>query len=380
MQFEFIEERRQGATIRVIGIGGGGGNAVNSMILADLAGVEFIAANTDLQALEVSLAPHKLQIGAKLTKGLGAGANPEIGRQAAEEDQNIIAEAIGDADMVFITAGLGGGTGTGAAPVIARLAREMGVLSVAVVTKPFIFEGQRRSSVADEGLKGLKEQVDTLITIPNQRLLSVVDKKTPLTEAFGVADDILRQAVQGISDLIVIPGLINLDFADVKTTMTSMGRAVMGTGVAKGENRAVEAAQKAISSPLLEEGSIEGARGVLINITGGDDMSLYEVTEASTLIQKAAHEDSQIIFGSVVKEQMKDSIMVTVIATGFERAMEVPQEGSVMNHPLTVYNKNIDSPTFMRKKAVGADHFMSPGQSLDPEDLDIPTFLRKQAD
>jgi cell division protein FtsZ len=379
MQFEFIEESRQGAKIRVIGIGGGGGNAVNSMIMADLVGVEFIAANTDLQALEVSLAPQKLQIGAKLTKGLGAGANPEIGRQAAEEDQNLIAEAIGDADMVFITAGLGGGTGTGAAPVIARLAREMGILSVAVVTKPFIFEGQRRSNVAEEGLKGLKEQVDTLITIPNQRLLSVVDKKTPLTEAFGVADDILRQAVQGISDLIVIPGLINLDFADVKTTMTSMGRAVMGTGVATGENRAVEAAQKAISSPLLEEGSIEGARGVLINITGGDDMSLYEVTEASTLIQKAAHEESQIIFGSVVKKEMKDSIIVTVIATGFERAMEMAQEGSVMSHPLKVY-KDLDSPTYMRKKAVGAEHFMSPGQSLDPDDLDIPTFLRKQAD
>jgi cell division protein FtsZ len=380
MQFEFIEETRQGAKIRVVGIGGGGCNAVNTMIEAGLEGVEFISTNTDAQSLGVSMAPHKLQIGSKLTKGLGAGADPEIGRQAALEDSNLIAEAISEADMVFITAGLGGGTGTGAAPVVAKLAREMGILSVAVVTKPFVFEGQGRSRVAEDGLRELKNHVDTLITIPNQRLLSVVDKKTPLTEAFRIADDVLKQAVQGISDLIIIPGLINLDFADVKTTMIDMGRAVMGTGVAHGENKAVEAAQKAISSPLLEEGSVEGARGVLINITGGPDMTLFEVTEASSLIQKAAHEEAQIIFGSVVKESMEDSIMVTVIATGFEKAAVAAENTQARPHqPLSVMPDR-ERPAYMRKKAVGADGFVPSAHGFDQEDLDIPTFLRKQAD
>lgn len=379
MKFELVEESRQGARIKVFGLGGGGGNAINTMIKANLPGVEFVAANTDLQALEVSLAPQKLQIGAKLTKGLGAGADPEVGRQAALENSDQIADLLDGADMLFITAGLGGGTGTGAAPVVAGISREMGILTVGVVTKPFTFEGQRRNRQAEEGLKELKGKVDTLITIPNQRLLGVVDKSTSLIDAFQVADDVLRQAVQGISDLIIIPGLINLDFADVKTIMFDMGRAIMGTGVANGENRAVEAAQRAITSPLLEDGSIDGAEGVLINITGGPGMTLFEVTEASTIIQKAAHEDAHIIFGSVIRDSMDDQIMVTVIATGFENAAAAETEEPKARASIP-FRKEREWPAYMRKKAVGAENFMASDFSIDQEDLDIPTFLRKQAD
>ncbi len=382
MPFEFVEEEmRTGARIKVVGLGGGGGNAINTMINSGLAGVEFVAANTDLQALNTSLAGRKIQIGAKLTKGLGAGANPDIGRQAAQESAEELADALAGADMIFITAGLGGGTGTGAAPIVAGLSREMGILTVAVVTKPFVFEGKPRGDKAEMGLKELKDKVDSLIVIPNQRLLGVVDKKTSILDAFHNVDDILRHAVQGISDLIMVPGLINLDFADVKTIMAGMGRAVMGTGVARGENRAAEAAQKAITSPLLEDGSVDGARGVLINISGGPDMTLFEVTEASTIIQKAAHEEAQIIFGSVIQEAMEGEMVVTVIATGFEgtaRAAEdrAPSRGAVAMPP----RRKEEWPAFLRKKAVGAENFVPGDMPLDQDDLDIPTFLRKQPD
>ena len=308
------------AKIKVIGVGGGGGNAVNRMIQSGIAGVEFIVANTDLQAMRNSLAPVKLQLGAKLTKGLGAGANPEIGKQAALEDTDRILEVLTGADMIFLTTGMGGGTGTGAAPIIASLASEIGSLTVAVVTKPFAFEGKKRRIQAEQGIRQLRECVDTLITIPNERLLSFVERATSLAEAFRIADDVLRQAVQGIADLITVPGEINLDFADVKTIMHGMGMALMGTGVAAGEHRAVEAAQRAISSPLLEEASIEGAKGVLINITGGPDMTLFEVHEAASIIQDAADEEANIIFGTVIDPKMKDEIKVTVIATGFDAA------------------------------------------------------------
>jgi cell division protein FtsZ len=314
------EEQALGAKIKVIGVGGGGGNAVNRMIQAGIKGVEFLVANTDLQAMRASLAPTKLQIGGKLTKGLGAGANPEIGRNAALEDTERILEALSGADMIFITTGMGGGTGTGAAPIIASLAAELGALTVAVVTKPFGFEGKRRRVQAEQGIRSLRDTVDTLITIPNERLLNFVERGTSLNEAFKIADDILRQAVQGISDLITVPGEINLDFADVKTIMHGMGMALMGTGVSSGEHRAVEAAQRAISSPLLEEASIEGAKGVLINITGGPDMTLFEVHEAASVIQEAADEEANIIFGTVIDPRMKDEVKVTVIATGFDAA------------------------------------------------------------
>ena len=305
------------ANIRVVGVGGGGGNAVNRMIAAGVEGVQFLAANTDCQALESHRAPLKLQLGAKLTKGLGAGGNPEIGRSSALEDTETIVNALGGADMVFVTAGLGGGTGTGAAPIVANLAREMGALVVAVVTQPFGFEGRRRRQQADEGLAALKDVVDTVITIPNDKLLHTVERGTPMSEAFRAADDILRQAVQGISDLITIPGEINLDFADVKTVMSGMGMALMGTGLAEGEHRALEAAQRAVSSPLLEDASIHGARGVLINVSGGEDMSLHEVSEAAEVIQEAADPDANIIFGTVIDPTLEGNVKVTVIATGF---------------------------------------------------------------
>jgi cell division protein FtsZ len=314
------EELHLGAKIKVIGVGGGGGNAVNRMIQAGIKGVEFLVANTDLQAMRTSLAPVKIQIGGKLTKGLGAGANPEVGKQAALEDTERILEALSGADMIFITTGMGGGTGTGAAPIIASLAAELGALTVAVVTKPFGFEGKRRRVQAEQGIRSLRDTVDTLITIPNERLLNFVERGTSLNDAFKIADDILRQAVQGISDLITVPGEINLDFADVKTIMHGMGMALMGTGVSSGEHRAVEAAQRAISSPLLEEASIEGAKGVLINITGGPDMTLFEVHEAASVIQEAADEEANIIFGTVIDARMKDEVKVTVIATGFDAA------------------------------------------------------------
>jgi cell division protein FtsZ len=315
-----FDEEQLGARIKVIGVGGGGGNAVNRMIQAGIKGIEFMVANTDVQAMRNSLAPVKIQIGSKLTKGLGAGANPEIGKQAALEDTDRILEVMSGADMIFITTGMGGGTGTGAAPIIASLAAELGALTVAVVTKPFGFEGKRRRVQAEQGIRALRDSVDTLITIPNERLLNFVERATSLSDSFKIADDILRQAVQGIADLITVPGEINLDFADVKTIMHGMGMALMGTGVSSGEHRAVEAAQRAISSPLLEEASIEGAKGVLINVTGGLDMTLFEVHEAASVIQEAADEEANIIFGTVIDPRMKDEIKVTVIATGFDSA------------------------------------------------------------
>jgi cell division protein FtsZ len=316
IRIQFHEEARNNARIKVIGVGGGGNNAVNRMIETGVEGVEFIAANTDLQALQMSRAPKKLQLGVKLTNGLGAGANPEVGRQAALEDTDRIIAALEGADMVFVTTGLGGGTGTGAAPIIASLASEMGALTVAVVTKPFAFEGKRRMNQAERGLSELIDSVDTVIVIPNEKLLAVA-QDAGFFESFRVADDILRQAVQGISDIITIPGIINRDFADVKAIMAGMGYAVMGTSTGKGERRALEAAQRAIASPLLEAGAIDGARGILLNITGSSSLKLAEVYEASTIIQSAAHEDANIIFGAVLDEKMKDEVKITVIATGF---------------------------------------------------------------
>src|SRR3569833_2763765 len=319
-RIQFNEEPTNNAKIKVIGVGGGGTNAVNRMIAAKLEGVEFLVANTDLQALKLSRAPQKLQLGVKLTNGLGAGANPEIGRKAALEDADKIIEALEGADMVFVTTGLGGGTGTGAAPIIASLASEMGALTVAVVTKPFAFEGKRRMSQAERGLNELSESVDTVIVIPNEKLLAVA-KDAGFFESFRIADDVLRQGVQGISDIIIIPGIINRDFADVKTTMAGMGHAVMGTAVRSGANRAIEAAQAAMASPLLDAGAIDGARGILINITGSSNLKLSEVNEASTLIQSSAHEDANIIFGAVLDERMGDEVKITVIATGFRDQM-----------------------------------------------------------
>src|SRR5215471_7946711 len=329
-----LSEEKMSAKIKVIGVGGGGSNAVNRMVQVGLEGVEFIVANTDLQALKVSPAPCKLQIGSKLTKGLGAGADPNVGRQAALEDTEAILSALDGADMIFVTTGLGGGTGTGAAPVIASLASELGALTIAVVTKPFHFEGKKRQVQAERGLEALKDCVDTIITIPNQRLLSIIDRATPLTEAFATADDVLRQAIQGISDLILVPGLINLDFADVRTIMSGMGLAMMGTGVAEGPERAMEAARKAISSPLLEGASVNGSRGVIINVTGGPDLSLVEVSEASSIVQEAADEEANIIFGAVVDPGLKGKVKITVIATGFgqnvaQRSPEAPAQTPV---------------------------------------------------
>jgi len=317
---------RKAANIKVIGVGGGGSNAVNRMVEVGLGGVEFIVANTDVQALDYNKAGVKVQIGHKLTKGLGAGADPNIGRQAALEDTDSIIHALSGADMIFVTTGLGGGTGTGAAPVIASLASELGALTIAVVTKPFKFEGRKRAKQAEAGLEALRECVDTVITIPNERLISIINRDTPLTQAFTLADDVLRQAIQGISDLILVPGLINLDFADVKTIMSGMGVAMMGTGVAEGDGRAMMAAQKAVSSPLLEDGSVNGARGVIINVTGGPDMSLMEVNEASCVIQEAAHEDANIIFGAVVDQNLGGKIKITVIATGFDKAVRTASD------------------------------------------------------
>jgi cell division protein FtsZ len=350
IKFLFEEGRRLGASIKVVGVGGGGSNAVNRMIDAGLDGVEFLVANTDVQALEQSKASVKLQIGAKLTKGLGAGANPDVGRQAALEDTDKVIEALEGADMVFVTTGLGGGTGTGAAPIVATLAAELGALTVAVVTKPFAFEGKKRMTQADRGLTDLRECVDTIITIPNERLLATLERGTSLFDAFRIADDILRQAVQGISDLITVPGLINLDFADVRTVMSGMGMALMGTGSAKGENRAVEAAKKAISSRLLEDGSIHGARGVLLNITGGQDLLLHEVSEASNIIHEAADSDANIIFGAVLDESMKDEVKITVIATGFDRRAEA---GGVAAAAATgkaaMTGLDLEIPAFLRR-------------------------------
>ena len=369
---EFDMDVHQLAKIKVIGVGGGGSNAVNRRIEHGVQGVEFIAVNTDAQALNLSLAETKLQIGAKLTRGLGAGANPEIGKKAAEESKEQIAEALNGADMVFVTAGMGGGTGTGAAPVIAEIAKENGALTVGVVTKPFTFEGRKRLNQAINGINVFKEKVDTLIVIPNDRLLEIVDKNTPMLEAFREADNVLRQGVQGISDLIAVPGLINLDFADVKTIMTEKGTALMGIGIATGENRAAEAARKAISSPLLET-SIDGAKGVLMNISGGANLSLYEVNEAADIVSSASDQDVNMIFGSVINEDLKEEIVVTVIATGFDEKEKSQKQQSPnrMNHASAQPPKE-DAVQQADEGKFGAHY-----QNVE-DTLDIPTFLRNR--
>lgn len=361
------------AQIKVIGVGGGGNNAVNRMIEAGMKGVEFIAVNTDKQALMNSKAEQKLQIGEKLTKGLGAGANPEVGSKAAEESRDDIAKLLKGADMVFVTSGMGGGTGTGAAPVVAEIAREMGILTVGVVTKPFTFEGKRRWKHADKGIVDLKERVDTLVTIPNDRLLQVIEKKTSIIEAFRLADDILRQGVQGISDLIDDAGLVNCDFADVKTIMFDQGLAHMGIGRSSGENRASEAAKQAILSPLLET-SIKGARGVLINITGSTNLSLFEVHEAAEMVSQEADEDANIIFGAVINEEMQDEIQITVIATGFdeERKSENPEE--ITRKPSKSQESKRSTDTQSEKEK---DESVLDLDENQDDELDIPVFLRK---
>jgi len=383
--FEFVESDN-GATIKVIGIGGGGGNAINNMINASLVGVDFIAANTDAQSLEVSKAHTKLQLGVNITKGLGAGANPEIGRSAALEDADQIRQALDGTDMVFVTAGLGGGTGTGGAPVVAQIAKEMGALTVAVVTKPFNFEGRQRMKTADKGINELKETVDTMITIPNNRLLSLAAKKATFLEMLKKADDVLLYAVKGISDLITVPGLINLDFADVKTIMSEMGMALMGTGMSSGEDRATEAAQKAISSPLLEDVSISGAKGVLMNISSGLDLTIDEVQEASSLIQKEAHEDANIIWGTVLDQSAGDELRVTVIATGIGEVdvRPKPDLGVIQG---SRRDDDLEIPTFLRRNRKIDDNATEHSRPMsykdlpiDEEELEIPTFLRRQAD
>jgi cell division protein FtsZ len=351
IRIQYQDEMPRNAKIKVIGVGGGGGNAVNRMIQARVEGVEFIAANTDVQALQACQAPVKLQLGVKLTSGLGAGANPDVGRRAALEDSDKIIEALEGADMVFVTAGLGGGTGTGAAPVIASLASEMGALTVAVVTRPFAFEGKRRMKQAEKGMAELLESVDTMIVIPNEKLLAVA-KDAGFFESFRIADDVLRQGVQGISDIITIPGIINRDFADVKTTMAGMGYAVMGTGIRGGSNRAIDAAMAAMASPLLEDGAIDGARGILINISGSSNLKLSEVNEASTLIQNAAHEDANIIFGAVLDENMGDDVKITVIATGFRgEPIDQPERRERLLN--TVLNVRVPPVAFVRSEAAG---------------------------
>ncbi|MGX6442030.1 cell division protein FtsZ [Neobacillus sp. K501] len=362
------------ATIKVIGVGGGGNNAVNRMIEHGVQGVEFIAVNTDAQALNLSKAEVKMQIGAKLTRGLGAGANPEVGKKAAEESKEQLEDALRGADMVFVTAGMGGGTGTGAAPVIAQIARDLGALTVGVVTRPFTFEGRKRSNQASGGIGAMKEAVDTLIVIPNDRLLEIVDKSTPMLEAFREADNVLRQGVQGISDLIATPGLINLDFADVKTIMSNKGSALMGIGVAAGENRATEAAKKAINSPLLET-SIDGAQGVLMNITGGSNLSLYEVQEAADIVATATDQEVNMIFGSVINENLKDEIIVTVIATGFNEEAIQPKS----TRPAFGQAKPQITPVKKESKREEIQHEPVRSNSGSQEDaLDIPTFLRNR--
>jgi len=409
-----------GARIKVVGVGGGGGNAVNTMIAAGLQGVDFVTANTDAQALKANLATVKLQLGTQFTKGLGAGGNPDVGRKAATEDIERIREQLNGADMVFVTAGMGGGTGTGGAPVVARVARELGALTVGVVTKPFHFEGKKRGRQAEEGMRELKANVDTLIAIPNQRLLAVAGRNMSILETFKKADDVLLQAVRGISDLITVHGLINLDFNDVRTIMSEMGMALMGAATASGEDRAVEAAQKAISSPLLEDVSIQGARGVLINITGGPDLTIHEVNEAATLIQEEADDEANIIFGAVIDESLKDQIRITVIATGFGEPREEVKRPPTVAQPAaatsTAHTQPSPSPRVafsrepvreaaqsaaaMARKVVrvggindldgtmwtrqGSNNERGEPISLtvpeDDDSLDIPTFLRKQAD
>jgi cell division protein FtsZ len=383
----FSDDVAQGAKIKVIGVGGGGCNAVNRMIRAKVEGVEFIAANTDLQALKLSHAPVKLQLGSKLTKGLGAGANPEIGRKAALEDTEKIIEALEGADMIFVTTGLGGGTGSGAGPVVASLASELGALTVAVVTKPFAFEGRRRAIQADQALGEMVGSVDTVIVIPNERLLDTVERGTSFFEAFRIADDILRQAVQGISDIITIPGIINRDFADVKTIMQGMGYAVMGTAVASGSNRAVEAATRAINSPLLEDNTINGAQGILINVTGSSTMTLHEIHEASSIIQKAAHENANIIFGAVQDEAMKESVKLTVIAAGFKDVQQKRPAAQKQIYLPKAWKATREQQQQLNTRPVSAGNVVSDVaknisglvQEVAADDLDVPTFLRRQS-
>ncbi|EAD5619839.1 cell division protein FtsZ [Listeria monocytogenes] len=385
---EFDTSSESLATIKVIGVGGGGNNAVNRMIEHGVQGVEFISVNTDAQALNLAKAETKLQIGTKLTRGLGAGAVPEIGKKAAEESREQIEEALKGSDMVFVTAGMGGGTGTGAAPVIAQIAKEMGALTVGVVTRPFGFEGPKRTKQALTGTEAMKEAVDTLIVIPNDRLLQIVDKNTPMLEAFREADNVLRQGVQGISDLIAVPGLINLDFADVKTIMTNRGSALMGIGIATGENRAAEAAKKAISSPLLET-SVDGAKGVLMNITGGSNLSLYEVQEAAEIVSSASDEDVNMIFGSVINDELKDELIVTVIATGFDEAKQAQQQAQANRRP----NQSIqvNRPNYAVQDEQQNDYAQNAPQQanapvheqqVEPQqnssDVDVPAFIRNR--
>ncbi len=382
--FQLMEPNNMSsAKIKVIGIGGAGGNAVNTMISYNLKGVDFIAANTDAQALGASNSPIKIQIGAEVTKGLGAGSNPDVGRRSAIETKDLLRNSVEGADMVFITAGLGGGTGTGGAPIVAEISKEMQILTVAVVTKPFLFEGKKRNQQAEEGIAELRKIVDTLIVVPNQRLLSLGGKTLSLLEAFKKADDILYHAVKGISDLIMVPGLINLDFADVRSIMSEMGMALMGTGIASGDGRAVEAAQKAISSPLLEDNTIQGAHGILLNITGGPDMTLFEINEASSLIQSEAHEDANIIFGTVVDEDMIDEIRITVIATGFNEPQKHNQVTKNVSRMGTHKREDLSMPAYIRhEKPIEHVNVVKMGMvdDVDHLDLEIPTFLRRQAD
>ena len=381
--FEIEEVRSQTARIKVVGVGGAGGNAINTMIATNLHGVEFIAVNTDMQALETSLASVKVQIGGNLTRGLGAGSNPQIGREAALEDTALIAEHLEGADMVFITAGMGGGTGTGAGPVIAGIAKELGAITVAVITKPFFYEGKIRYTNAEEGIKELKQNVDTMIVIPNDKIGLVVEKGTPLLKSFAVANDVLKQAVQGISDIILIPGLINVDFADVKTIIQDKGRGVMGSGVGRGETGAIDAAKKAISNPLLEESSIEGAKGILVNITGGLELSLNGIQEAASYIYDSAHEDVHLIFGAVIDPDIGDEVRVTVIATGFndqKEKVDLPQikKWTPIKQPVNlrgserVLSKNLRSTYDVD---VVATDIMS-----YEDHIDLPTFLRKTSE
>ncbi len=387
---EFEEQEQRVAIIKVLGIGGGGGNAVNTMIEAGLSGVDFIAVNTDVQALRANKAPVKIQIGERITKGLGAGGKPEIGRSAAIEDRERVKAELENADMVFITAGMGGGTGTGAAPVLAEVARETGALTVGVVTKPFLFERGQRMRQAEEGIALLRKEVDTLITIPNQRLINVVGKNTTFLDAFRMADEVLLHAVRGISDTITVRGFINVDFADVRTIMKDMGMALMGQGVAQGDNRAVEAALKAVSSPLLEDISIEGARGMLINITAGKDLKLQEVEEALSVIQESVHEDAHVIFGAVFDETIEDEVRITVIATGFGRSEKIVNQPKLVavggsHFPEVPPMENFEVPAFKRqKKEIDAlRSIRAGGTSFRPpeeQDFEIPAFLRQPAD
>jgi cell division protein FtsZ len=391
---EFDNQLDRGAKIRVVGVGGGGGNAINSMIEKGLHGVDFYAINTDLQALERNKAPNKIQIGKNLTRGLGAGADPSIGHRAAEEDRDEITRALSGSDMVFITAGMGGGTGTGGAPMVANIAKSLGALVVGIVTRPFNCEGRKRSAQADTGLEELKKQVDTLIVIPNQKLLTIVDRNTPLKEAFDIANQVLYGATRGISELITVPGLINVDFADVRTVMREMGDAVMGSGIATGENRAIEAAHAAISSPLLEDVTISGAQGVLVNITGGSNMSLLEVEEATEIIREAAGEDANVILGAVVDDDIENEIMVTVIATGFNRRGSAPVVSRtpkavkvVEKIPTGVSDlQRFDEPAYLRRGVelgIPASRVVEQEQSrekIDKSDPEKPAFLRKIMD